>query len=560
LETPQGATGDVTTPRGDGVLWIIDISFAPESPAPVVRLKWFPKTGIPIETALGSIPELAPKTARLYIHTIPSAKVSEGFTNPKSASRFKLYQHLETILGRRISRFPHSVSSALEAGDLFNHTNLRSQWTEGSADCTFGIRNMNVTDASSDTMFPYSPACNVSEFGSFVRCMPLDEDKLIGMQFWFLLSQWLTSQVLNSLNRDFTSLDDKFPHQTPAWNRIVSFAFSESQRYLAVKATTRTQCAKLIMLQFLEVALDWTHLHLQQAVSAKDSLLRATENNVQNGPYVKRHMNKPVHEWHKKAMMGIATINEISQDLSDTINYLMQVIRVEIEAPLPNVSAWEGTAVPRLRALFVDTYASCEEVKKKASRLLTQEEQQYSMYTTTLGIQESESVKRLTILASMFLPLSLAIGMLSMQSRFNSLGYLLYDLVGVTVLLGYLALLLYYLLKFGRNIQARNRWKRMDETSSMFRILLKNKGLNTLGFLYWTFVLSAFLVGMFADAGLGLRILGFGSAGFVCLLPTVGFGFAMYWVISCCICIYRDDCDPFGLGDDPTDDDTDEGR
>jgi hypothetical protein len=336
-------------------------------------------------------------------------------------------------------------------------------------------------------------------------------------------------------------------------------AFSQSHQYVGVKATTRSQCAKLIMLQHLAVALDWTQSQLRKAVFAKHLLMRETDNNTQDGYNARTHLNKPVYEWHKEAISHIINVSEISQDLSDSISYLLQIIRTEIDVGSPtDAEPWDTTAVSKFRLLFVDTYAGCDEIKKQATRLLTHEEQQYTTYTTTLGIQESESVKRLTILAAMFLPPSLAIGMLSMQSRFNSLGYLLYDMVGVTILIGYLALLLYFLLKLGRYIQARNRWKRMDETSSMLKILLRNNGLNTIGLLYWTFTLSAFLFGMFKDPALGLRILGYGSATFAGLFPVAGVGYVLFTCFACCACFYlwsRGDLDPFDIGDEMSDTD-----
>lgn len=52
---------------------------------------------------------------------------------------------------------------------------------------------------------------------------------------------------------------------------------------------------------------------------------------------------------------------------------------------------------------------------------------------------QAESLSRLTILATCFLPLSVSATVLSMQTRFAKLGFLLYDLVGVTFLLGLLA-------------------------------------------------------------------------------------------------------------------------
>ena len=52
---------------------------------------------------------------------------------------------------------------------------------------------------------------------------------------------------------------------------------------------------------------------------------------------------------------------------------------------------------------------------------------------------QAESLSRLTILATCFLPLSVSATVLSMQTRFFDLGFLLYDLAGVTFLLGLIA-------------------------------------------------------------------------------------------------------------------------
>lgn len=51
------------------------------------------------------------------------------------------------------------------------------------------------------------------------------------------------------------------------------------------------------------------------------------------------------------------------------------------------------------------------------------------------NIDESSNLRMLTVLATIFLPLSLACGILSMQTRFEDLSYLLYDFCGVIVIL-----------------------------------------------------------------------------------------------------------------------------
>src|SRR5207248_2743778 len=84
-----------------------------------------------------------------------------------------------------------------------------------------------------------------------------------------------------------------------------------------------------------------------------------------------------------------------------------------------------------------------------------------------LNIQESEIVKRLTILAAVFLPLSLATGVLSMQTRFAHLGYLLYDLIGVFLLVGFIAILVFCILKLRVHIMALKPPKRRKKSNSI---------------------------------------------------------------------------------------------
>jgi hypothetical protein len=86
----------------------------------------------------------------------------------------------------------------------------------------------------------------------------------------------------------------------------------------------------------------------------------------------------------------------------------------------------------RLTDAFLDEYYSmatmCEE---RATKLHDMEVQRSDYIKLRIGILEAESVKRLTILATVFLPLSLGTGLLSMQSRISNVHLVLYDYVGL---------------------------------------------------------------------------------------------------------------------------------
>lgn len=141
-------------------------------------------------------------------------------------------------------------------------------------------------------------------------------------------------------------------------------------------------------------------------------------------------------------------------------------------------------------------------------------------------MHEAQNVRLLSILASIFLPLSLASGLLSMQTRFSDLHYLLYDFFGVLVLLGTIVAVILFALKFYL------WWKRLStqlDRNWMFRKSVRPIA-NFFFFCFlvfgWGLLISSFLVGMIKDVGLGLTILGYGTTAavgigvLVLIIPT----------------------------------------
>lgn len=135
-------------------------------------------------------------------------------------------------------------------------------------------------------------------------------------------------------------------------------------------------------------------------------------------------------------------------------------------------------------------------------------------------IQQSNSTWMLSVLASIFLPLSLASSVLGMQARFVDLHYLLYDFCGVAVLFLTLLGLILALVKLYVRLthwvtNLRGFRKVISQVTFVMTILI-----------LWALVLSSFLVGMSSDVGLGGRILGFGIAG------ITGLGLAFFFAIG----------------------------
>lgn len=120
------------------------------------------------------------------------------------------------------------------------------------------------------------------------------------------------------------------------------------------------------------------------------------------------------------------------------------------------------------------------------------------------NMKQAKNVEDLTILATVSLPLSVATGVLSMQSEFKGLGSLLYDLLGVIVLLVTFAALCVLML---------SDWIEQPVT----RLVQALPGLRHLRpyllapFVYiWILILVSFLVGMLKNLTLGGLILGYG--------------------------------------------------
>lgn len=131
-----------------------------------------------------------------------------------------------------------------------------------------------------------------------------------------------------------------------------------------------------------------------------------------------------------------------------------------------------------------------------------------------LSVQQADSVSRLTLLAAVFLPLSLAAGVLSMQTRFLDLHLLLYDLVGVIFILGSLAAVIGWVSKYGPDFYDNFSIQIYGWNAYHFPKLFRTIKTTVL-VVWWLAFLASFLVGMLKDVLLGLRILGYSAAGIV---------------------------------------------
>jgi hypothetical protein len=134
----------------------------------------------------------------------------------------------------------------------------------------------------------------------------------------------------------------------------------------------------------------------------------------------------------------------------------------------------------------------------------------------------------ISILASIFLPLSLACGILSMQTRLVNLHFLLYDFCGVLVLFGTMAIAIVIgaraYASWREAIAQRNRVAAFKQRRPVIELTIGTSAL-----LVWGLFTASFLVGMIKDVILGLKILGFGTAGLAVLTCLIIFVNNVFW-------------------------------
>lgn len=132
-------------------------------------------------------------------------------------------------------------------------------------------------------------------------------------------------------------------------------------------------------------------------------------------------------------------------------------------------------------------------------------ESSWTAYRDTLNVRESQGVRRLTLLATIFLPLSLASSILAMSTRFRDLHLLLFDFVAVFTVLSSVALLIYSTIAVGNWISEQlRRFKVLKVIEQTAPVLLLGFGEQGFGrFCYfaavflWTLLTIASICGMF---------------------------------------------------------------
>jgi hypothetical protein len=172
----------------------------------------------------------------------------------------------------------------------------------------------------------------------------------------------------------------------------------------------------------------------------------------------------------------------------------------------------------KLQDLTVELNSVSAELNVVTSRFVSSLEKHLQYFELSRNVGEAKKSMLLTLLASIFLPLSLGCGILSMQTRFVDLHFLLYDFFGVVFLLGSLIFAITLLLIKGLALEDKlSLWKskhyRNRKSAHVIHVVA-----TTLFVTFWILATASFLVGMIKNITQGLKILGFGSAALLSLL------------------------------------------
>ena len=168
-----------------------------------------------------------------------------------------------------------------------------------------------------------------------------------------------------------------------------------------------------------------------------------------------------------------------------------------------------GSSQKSLKEYMLETRYSSAQLNQLSQDNMERYQHGWDTYREFLNVQRSQDVKRLTLLATIFLPLSLPSSILAMNTRFKDLGLLLYDYVGVFFIIGSLALILYIIILFGNKVvifagrQLRSRFALKNSESREFDMAILLGRVRYHGFAWfgiaWFSVTSSFLFSMFSD-------------------------------------------------------------
>ncbi|KAF2443421.1 hypothetical protein P171DRAFT_521981 [Karstenula rhodostoma CBS 690.94] len=230
-----------------------------------------------------------------------------------------------------------------------------------------------------------------------------------------------------------------------------------------------------------------------------------------------------------------AFLSMVAQDsyFWELVQQDMTVFLTSLDSFLASLQLVKGLSDPvEFQELIIEIQGQSMILERKVSSTTTRLENRLRFLEISRSVHESGRVKLLSLLAIIFLPLSLASSILSMQTRFVDLHYLLYDFFGVIFLLGTMTFILLGILVliqwgYGKLFNWMENRSRSPLSSLIPAGKLASLVAMSAFLVPWALTVASFLVGMIHNVGLGLKVLGYGFGGITVLFIAI---LLMYWL------------------------------
>jgi hypothetical protein len=219
---------------------------------------------------------------------------------------------------------------------------------------------------------------------------------------------------------------------------------------------------------------------------------------------------------------SLNTAVEVTDDMSRSAEFLMSNISATW-LPRELTPDFDRSTLNQFYDAFEDMHACISDIKRLASQHLSLHQRLTEVFVTSLSITESRNVSRLTIVAVGFLPLSLGSSLLSMSTRFADLGILIFDFVGVSLILVLVLFLGYLLVRLRGSLHFKATFRQFmldrsrkttsqSKRSSRLKYRLRIPKIMRYSWIAWQvlfvcYMLASFSVGMFNSSDIGLTML-----------------------------------------------------
>jgi hypothetical protein len=220
--------------------------------------------------------------------------------------------------------------------------------------------------------------------------------------------------------------------------------------------------------------------------------------------------------------------------LARKINLTLEILRLS-----PNLHLKFDASEP-LDRLAEDISSRASHITEAAISL-QQEVMAYSnVQVTRANLRESRAIKRLAVLATAFLPLSLGASVLSMQNRLRNVHLILWDYVAVSIDLGVVVLFLFWITgpsklpRLGPWFSKNVLFIGPETFETKLKVQVRRIVWRALTMPIFAMIIVAVNVGMFGSVEVGWKILGYGVAGVVGLFVLGGIlyvAFSFLWYV-----------------------------